>query len=171
MPQILEALVEAAARGFRLPLVWNCGGWESPEALALLDGVVDIYMPDAKYQDDAVAERLSYAPGYRDACRGALREMYRQVGDLRVDERGIARSGLLVRHLVLPGALAGTEALAEFLATEVSPDTYVNVMSQYRPAYRAREFAEIARATSRAEWAEAVESCVAAGLRRLDPRA
>jgi putative pyruvate formate lyase activating enzyme len=168
--QVLAALVTAVDAGLRLPLVWNTGGYDSPEALALLDGVVDIYMPDMKYGDDAIARRYSHAPGYVAVNRAAVREMHRQVGDLVLDGRGIARRGLLVRHLVLPGGLAGTEEVVRFLAREVSPRTYLNLMDQYRPCDRAFEYPELARPLAAAEFARAVELARAEGLERLDDR-
>ncbi len=166
--QILAALERAVADGFALPLVWNCGGYESEKALALLDGVVDLYLPDAKYQEPATAARLSDAPDYPQRCREALREMQRQVGCLTMDARGVARRGLLVRHLVLPGGLAGTAALARFLAEEISPHTYLNIMDQYRPRHRAAGFPEIARRPTRVEIALAFEHARAAGIYRFD---
>ena len=138
-PQILDALDHAAARGLRLPLVWNTGTYERLETLRLLDGVVDVYLPDTKYADAEVARRLSGIDRYPDAMCAALREMHRQVGDLITDERGVAVRGLMVRHLVLPGGLAGTAETMRFIAGELSPDTFVNVMGQYRPAYQAAE--------------------------------
>jgi len=136
VPQILEALVLASGRGLRLPLVYNTGGYDSLATLRLLDGVIDIYMPDMKYADEAVGLALSGVPDYVRRNRVAVREMHRQVGDLELDQRGVARRGLLVRHLVLPGGLAGTVEVARFLVQEVSRDTYLNVMDQYRPAHR-----------------------------------
>ncbi len=127
----------AAERGLRLPFVYNSGGYDAVHTLRLLDGVVDIYMPDMKYSDEAVGERLSGVGDYVARNRAALLEMHRQVGDLELDERGVASRGLLVRHLVLPGGLAGSAATARFLADEVSRDTYINVMDQYRPAFKA----------------------------------
>lgn len=166
--EILEALVVAVARGLRLPLVYNTGGFDSPAALALLDGVVDIYMPDVKYADPAVARRCSRAADYVRVNRAALREMHRQVGDLELDPDGLAVRGLLVRHLVLPGGLAGTAEVVRFLAEEISRNTYLNLMAQYRPAYRAREYPPLNRPLSAAEYAEALALARAAGLRRLD---
>jgi len=168
VPQILAALVCAAAAGLRLPLVYNTGGYDSVATLRLLEGVVDIYMPDMKYADDRVGERLSGVPDYVERNRAAVREMHRQVGDLAVDARGVARQGLLVRHLVLPGGLAGTAEAARFIAQEVSPDTYVNVMDQYHPAYEAGRYAEISRPPTGAEYRKAVGEALAAGLWRLD---
>jgi putative pyruvate formate lyase activating enzyme len=168
VPQILTALVLAADGGLRLPLVCNTGGYDALETLRLLDGVVDIYMPDMKYADEAVAARLSGVSGYPRRNRAAVLEMHRQVGDLELDDRGVARRGLLVRHLVLPGGLAGTAAVARFLAAEVSAGTYLNVMEQYRPAHKAAEHEEIFRRPTVAECQKAAEEALAAGLWRLD---
>jgi putative pyruvate formate lyase activating enzyme len=167
VPQILRALAIAIAGGLRLPLVYNCGGYESLETLRLLDGVFDIYMPDFKYADAEAARVYSAAPQYPEAARAAIREMHRQVGELRMDSRGVALRGLLVRHLVLPHGLAGTAEVARFLA-ELSPDTYVNVMEQYRPCYRAWQYPPLSRRPTRAEMEEALALARAAGLHRLD---
>ena len=167
--QVLEAVLVAAGRGLRLPIVYNTGGYDAPEALALLDGVVDVYLPDVKYGDPALARRWSRVRDYVEVNRAAVKEMHRQVGDLAVDDRGIARRGLLVRHLVLPGGIAGTAEALRFLAEEVSRNTYVNLMDQYRPCHRAREHPELARRPSPAELAEAREAALGLGLSRLDP--
>jgi len=167
VPQILRALVLAAGQGLRLPLVYNCGGYESLQTLRLLDGVVDIYMPDFKYADAAAARQYSGVEGYPEVARAAFAEMHRQVGDLVPDRRGIATRGLLVRHLVLPNGLAGTGEVVRFLAG-LSPGTYVNVMDQYRPCYRAHEHPALTRRPTRAEIQEAVRMARAAGLSRLD---
>ncbi len=169
--QILEALVIAAAAGLRLPLVYNTGGYDSPEALALLDGVVDIYMPDLKYGDAATARRASKIRDYPAVNQAAVKEMHRQVGDLELDAEGLAVRGLLVRHLVLPEGLAGTDAVLRFLADEVSPDTYVNIMAQYRPCYRADEVSELTRRPRADEIREAFALAARHGLKRLDERA
>lgn len=169
--QIIAALAIAAARGLRLPLVYNTGGYDSPEALALLDGIVDIYMPDMKYGDSANAHRWSHARDYWAVNRAAVKEMHRQVGDLVLDEHGIAQRGLLVRHLVLPGDLAGSDRVMEFLAREISPSTYLNIMDQYYPCYRASEHPEIARRITAQEYRAALEAAERHGLRRLDRRA
>ncbi len=168
--QILAALVIAADEGLRLPLVYNSGGYDSPEALKLLDGVVDIYMPDTKYGDPELAKKYSHTPDYVRVNQAAVREMQAQVGDLRLNADGIAERGLLVRHLVLPGGNAGTEQVMQFLAREISPDTYVNVMDQYRPAYRAGEYPELDRMITAAEYEAALEAARKAGLRRIDRR-
>lgn len=167
-PQIVQALVLAREGGLRLPLVWNCGGYESVEALGLLSGIVDIYMPDFKYGDSQIAARYSDAPGYFEAAKGAVSEMHRQVGDLEVVD-GLARRGLLVRHLVLPGGLAGTERVLRFIAEEISRDTFVNVMAQYYPTYRAWEFPELARRITREEYREALALARRFGLVRAGP--
>jgi len=167
---IVGALTVALEAGFHLPVVWNCGGYESVPALRLLDGIVDIYMPDLKYGDDATALRLSGVPDYVGVSRAAVREMHRQVGDLALDEHEAATRGLMVRHLVLPNGLAGTEIAARFLAREISVDTYTNVMDQYRPTYRASSLPEVARPVTNEEVAHADALAVRAGLRRLAHR-
>lgn len=164
-PMIIEALDIAVNNGLNIPIVWNCGGYESPEALEILDGIVDIYMPDFKFFDKEPAKKYLNAEDYPDMARNALKEMYRQVGDLKVDEWGIAVRGLLVRHLVMPGRLAGTKELVEWLAGEISPDTYINIMSQYHPCHKARNFREINRRITDEEYREAVEWGRSAGLR------
>ncbi|MBI2299177.1 MAG: radical SAM protein [Armatimonadetes bacterium] len=164
---ILAALALASERGLHLPVVYNCGGYESLDTLALLDGLVDIYMPDFKYGVEGPDRLYSAAPGYPGICRAALREMHRQVGDLKVDELGLARRGLLLRHLVLPGGLAGSRAVAEFVANEISANTYVNVMGQYRPSHRAAEHPELTRRPTTDELAAARELFREAGLTRL----
>ncbi len=167
--QVLEAVLIAAGRGLRLPIVFNTGGYDALEALALLDGVVDVYMPDMKYSDPALARRYSHVRDYVEVNRAAVTEMHRQVGDLAVDSRGIARRGLLVRHLVLPGGLAGTGEVLRFLAEEVSRETYVNLMDQYRPCHRAAEHPELSRRPTHEELAGAREAARRLRLARLDP--
>jgi putative pyruvate formate lyase activating enzyme len=157
----------AAERGLHLPLVYNSGGYDALQTLYLLDGVVDIYMPDTKYSDDSVGERLSGVRGYSVHNRAAIQEMYRQVGDLVFDDRGVAMRGLLVRHLVLPEGVAGTAETARFIAKEVSRDTYVNIMDAYRPDHKAEVRADISRRVTMAEHALAMRMAKAAGLRRL----
>jgi len=170
VPQMLSALQIAATNGLRVPLVYNCGGYESLETLKILDGIVDIYMPDFKYADPEVGQRLSKTKDYSSVAKTALKEMHRQVGDLVWDDDGIAQRGLLVRHLVLPNGLAGTPELMRFLAEEISPNTYVNVMAQYRPCYRAHEFPDINRRPTSREYQDAVQAALDAGLTRLDDR-
>ena len=168
--QILAALIIAAGRGLRLPLVYNSSGYDSLEALKLLDGVVDIYMPDMKYGDAEFAEKYSHTTDYVRLNQAAVHEMHAQVGDLRLNLDGVAERGLLVRHLVLPNGIAGTEQVMRFLAREISPDTYVNLMEQYRPAYRAGEFPELDRMITAQEYQAAQDIARKAGLHRIDRR-
>ena len=168
--QILAALPLAIAGGLDLPLVYNTGGYDAVETLRLLDGVVDIYMPDFKFWDPGVAADLCQAENYPEMARRALKEMHRQVGDLVVADTGLAVRGLLVRHLVLPGGLAGTREIMEFLAREISPGTYVNVMGQYRPCGRAVAHLLLRQPLSAGEYAEAQRLAREAGLTRLDRR-
>ena len=139
-PQLMGAVDTARSRGLRVPIVYNCGGYESLEMLRLLDGYIDIYMPDAKYWDSHIAEELSDAPCYAEVMRDALKEMHRQVGELHI-ENGIATRGLLVRHLVLPGDLSGSMEIVDFIAREISPHTYINIMDQYHPCHMAQRHA------------------------------
>ena len=164
---ILSALHIAAARGLRLPLVYNTGGFDSLEALQLLDGVVDIYMPDMKYASAQTARFDSKSPNYPQVNQAAVKEMHRQAGDLQLDSQGIALRGLLVRHLVLPHNLAGTEQIVHFLADEISKDTYLNLMDQYHPAYKAARYEKLNRRITPAEFSAALQSAREAGLRRL----
>lgn len=163
---IVEALAIAAREGLTVPLVYNCGGYESVEALRLLDGLVDIYMPDIKYSDDAEAARYSGARDYWERAQEAVLEMHRQVGDLELDSRGIAVRGLLIRHLVLPGGLAGTARVLDFIARRVSSSSWVNVMDQYHPAFKATRIPELSRPVTRSEYLAAVEHARQAGLSR-----
>jgi len=168
--QILAALPLAIDGGLKVPLVYNCGGYDALHTLKILDGVIDIYMPDFKFWDPQVAKDLCQAEDYPDISRQALREMHRQVGDLVMDEHGVARRGLLVRHLVLPDGLAGTKGCMEFLAQELSPHTYVNVMGQYRPCGRAHEHPSLKKFLTGPEHHEALRLALEAGLTRLDRR-
>lgn len=164
--QIVQALVLAVERGLRLPLVYNCGGYESVETLRLLDGIVDIYMPDIKYSSNQMAKRWSGAADYWDVVRLAVKEMHRQVGDLITDELGIARRGLLVRHLVLPNDVAGSEAVLEFVAHEISVDTYINIMDQYYPAFKARTLPPLNRRIRTEEYERVIAFARLLGLHR-----
>ena len=169
-PQILAALDMAATQGLHLPLVYNTGGYDTVETLALLEGVFDIYMPDMKYGDAAIAEAHSEAPDYPAVNFAAVRAMHRQVGDLVLDEEGVAVRGLLVRHLVLPNGLAGTAEVVRFVAEEVSKDTYINVMAQYRPCHRASGDPALDRRITAEEYQDALRLAERAGLHRLDDR-
>ncbi len=166
-PQIVKALKIAIEKGLHIPLVYNCGGYESCRTIELLEGIVDIYMPDMKYGDNATAKRYSNAGDYVERCFAAVKEMHAQVGDLKIDERGLAWRGLLIRHLVLPNGLAGSESVMKFIATELSKDSYVNIMAQYRPMYRAFEYKELSRYIRMAEYREVIAIARRYGLHRL----
>lgn len=166
-PQLLAALPLAIGQGFRLPLVYNCGGYESLEVIQLLDGIVDIYLPDIKFLDAAASDRyLDGAADYSEVVRTILKEMHRQVGDLVLDEHGIAQRGLIVRHLVMPGLTQDSQAILRFIADELSPQTYINIMDQYRPCFQAGRSPEIARRTTPAEHRAVVEMARGLGLHR-----
>lgn len=168
--QILEALVIAADNGLSIPLVYNSSGYDRVETLALLDGVIDIYMPDFKFWEPASAERFAEAPDYPLRARQAVAEMHRQVGDLECDPRGLAIRGLLVRHLVMPEGVEESREIMEFLGHDISRNTYVNIMDQYRPCGRASEFPPLNRTITREEYDRVVALAWAAGLTRLDER-
>lgn len=174
VPQIIAAVSIAAQNGLRLPIVYNTGGYDSLSALRLLDGVIDIYMPDMKYASQQIARVYSKIPHYPQSNQAAVKEMYRQVGDLQIDAQGLAKRGLLVRHLVLPNGLAGTAEIVHFLAEEISPNTYLNLMDQYRPAFNVsqypNQFSKLRRPVNSQEYQEAVQLAQAAGLHRLDER-
>jgi putative pyruvate formate lyase activating enzyme len=172
VPQILEALVIAVEDGLRLPIVYNTSAYDSMDSLHQMDGVVDIYMPDFKIWDARLALKYLLARDYPEAARRAIREMHRQVGELKMDEHGLAKRGVLVRHLVMPGGVAGTREIMKFLAREVSPHTYVNVMAQYHPAWKvsSEKFGEINRRLTPREYAAAVAAAQEAGLYRFDER-
>lgn len=168
VPQILEALVIAAGQGLSIPLVYNSGGYDSVETLQLLEGIVDIYMPDMKYSDEAIANRLSGASEYPAINLAAVKEMHRQVGDLELDDKGIASRGLLVRHLVLPFNQAGTKDIVRFLAEEISQNSYINIMAQYQPCYKATTNPLLNRPLRPEEFQEALKWTKEAGLHRID---
>ncbi len=168
VPHILEALELAVSTGLYLPLVYNSGGYDSVETLELLDGIVDIYMPDMKYSDAKTAEQLSGIEDYPEINKAAIKEMHRQVGDLQIDEQGIAQRGLLVRHLVLPDRLAGTQGVTRFLAQEVSTNTYLNIMAQYHPCYKAFDIPSLSRPVNTQEFYEAIDLAHQQGLYRLN---
>jgi len=172
VPQIIEALPRAIEGGLRVPIVYNTSAYDSMESLELMDGIVDIYMPDFKYWDQEMARKYSKAPDYPAVARRTIKEMYRQVGDLVLDENGLARRGVLLRHLVMPGKVAGTQEIMRWLAQELSATTYVNVMPQYYPAGKVSgaEYAEINRPVTPSEYQRAMEEAARAGLCRLDAR-
>ncbi|MGI6660998.1 MAG: radical SAM protein [Bacillota bacterium] len=167
VPNIVAAVRLAAGKGLNTPIVYNTGGYDSLETLEVLDGIVDIYMPDMKYGESGPAEEFSMAPDYPEVNFEAVKEMHRQVGDLVTDKNGVAVRGLLVRHLVLPGGMAGTEKVMEFIATHISKDTYVNIMAQYRPYYKAVGHPVIGRRVSGTEYHHALDIARQAGLTRV----
>ena len=168
VPQILAALLRAVEGGLRIPLVYNSSGYDSAPTLDLLAGAVDIYLPDLKFWLPATAGRYADAPDYPDIARQAIRRMHRQVGDLEAGADGLARRGLLVRHLLMPGQGEETAAILGFLATEISPSTYVNIMAQYHPCGQAERFPELCRGVSGAEYRQALACARSLGLARLD---
>jgi putative pyruvate formate lyase activating enzyme len=164
-PQLVKATAMAAGKGLRLPIVWNCSGYENVETIELLDGIVDIYMPDIKYSDNEASERYSHAADYFERCQEAVQEMHRQVGDLRLDARGIACRGLLIRHLVLPNSLAGSGEVLKFVAS-LSKDIYINLMAQYRPCGEAYQYKELNRRPTSTEYSNVVAVAKKLGLHR-----
>ena len=165
VPQIVRAIALAADAGLRIPIVYNCGGYESIETLKALEGIVDIYMPDIKFSGKQQARKYLNAPDYPEVVKAALVEMHRQVGVLQVDSDGIAYRGLLVRHLVMPGGLAGSGEFARFIAQEISKRTYVNIMAQYHPEYRASEFPELTKSDIWDQYVRAVEEFARFGIK------
>lgn len=170
VPQILSALEVAVPRGLSLPLVYNTGGYDSVDTLKLLDGVFDIYMPDFKFWDPAIAKAACNAENYPEVAQQALMEMHRQTGDLVMDDTGIAQRGILLRHLVLPSGLSGTREIMRFIARRVSKNTYVNIMSQYRPCGRAGDIKELSVHPSNKDYETAVQAAEEEGIKRLDRR-
>jgi len=166
-PQIFDALISAKRQGLHLPVVYNCGGYENPEFIQELEGLVDIYMPDVKYASDQAAEKYSGIKAYASWCKKALREMQRQVGDLVINNKGVAERGLLVRHLVLSNETAGSKEVIDFIAENISPYTYINIMDQYHPSFRAKEYRELSRRVFRQEVDEVVQYAKAKGLQRI----
>jgi len=164
LPQILKSLKIAITAGLKIPLVYNTGGYELPAIIKLLDGIIDVYLPDMRYADEKAAARFSAAPGYPEYNRQAIKEMYRQVGAAQMDANGIIRRGLIIRHLVLPNNAAGTEKILRFIAENLSRDTYISLMSQYLPYHKAEAFKEINRRLSLKEYAGAKEIMARYGL-------
>jgi len=168
VPQILSALMIAVENGLTVPLVYNSSGYDRVETLKMLDGVIDIYMPDFKFWDPEIADAVCGAPDYPDAARKSITEMHRQVGDLKTAKSGLATRGLLIRHLVMPEGLAGTRDIMRFIATEISMHTYVNIMPQYRPCGHAHDFKPFARRITVEEYQEAIREAREEGITRLD---
>ena len=167
LPNIINALVIAAEKGLKIPLVYNSNGYEKVETLEMLDGIIDIYLPDIKYSSNGTAMDISNAPKYFDLNKAAIKEMYRQVGNLKLDKNGIAVSGLLVRHLVLPNDLAGSQKAMKFLANEISKDVHVGIMAQYKPCYKAVNDAQLGRTLTHEEYRKAVAWAKEAGLHNI----
>ena len=167
VPQIIKSLQIAIERGLKIPLVYNTSSYDSLSVLKLLDGIFDIYLPDARYSDDKIALKYSNAPRYFEIMKDSIKEMHRQVGDLILNENGIAIRGVLVRHLVLPNGLAGSEKIFEFIAKEISPNTFVNIMNQYFPYFKSFQFPELSRRITNDEFEKAVLLAKKAGLKRL----
>jgi putative pyruvate formate lyase activating enzyme len=167
VPQIIKALEIAIEMGLKIPLVYNTSAYDSVEVLKLLDGIFDIYLPDAKYSDNKIALKYSLAPNYFEIMKAAIKEMHRQVGDLVVNEKGIAVRGLIVRHLVLPNKLAGSEKVFEFISKEISKNTFLNIMDQYWVAYKAPQYPEISRRITKEEFEEAINLAKKFGLKRI----
>jgi putative pyruvate formate lyase activating enzyme len=167
-PQLVKAIKIASQKGLNLPIVWNCGGYENIEIIKLLEGIVDIYMPDMKYGDNEPGKKYSIPPipDYWDRNREAIKEMHRQVGDLKVDKRGIAKQGLLIRHLVLPDDIAKSENILKFIAKEISKNSYVNIMAQYYPAGLAFKFPELNRPVTEKEFLKVIQIAKKLGLKR-----
>ncbi|MCP2520264.1 radical SAM protein [SCandidatus Aminicenantes bacterium Aminicenantia_JdfR_composite] len=170
VPQILKALEIAIKKGLRVPLVYNTGAYDSLETIKILNGIIDIYMPDFKYADSEVAKKYSHAPDYPEVAKKAIKEMHNQVGDLVINEKGIAERGLLIRHLVLPNGLAGTEKIMKFIAEEISKNTYVNIMDQYYPCGEVYSDLYLNRRITPEEYNEAIEYAKKEGIHRLDKR-
>ena len=169
LPQIIEALIIAKEKGLTLPLVYNSGGYDSKEVLQIIKGIFDIYMPDMKYSDNELAKKYSLVDNYWDVCKEAVLEMYSQVGDLRVNEEGIALRGLIIRHLVLPNNLASSFKIIDFIAEKISLHTYLNIMDQYWPCYKAYNFSELSRKITLKEYKEVIDYALKKGLSRGFP--
>ena len=167
MPMILRSLQIAFKKGLNIPIVYNCGGYESLHAIKLLEGIVDIYMPDFKYIDPQMAKKYSCAEDYPEAAKAAIKEMHRQVGDLIID-KGVALRGLLVRHLILPEGIAGTADVVKFIAEQISKNTYINIMDQYHPCYKAFDNPPLNKSITSKEYKEALRLAQEAGLKRID---
>jgi putative pyruvate formate lyase activating enzyme len=165
-PHIIKAFKLAKEKGLIIPIVHNNSGYENVSTLKLFEGIVDIYMSDAKYAESETSYKFAHTPDYPEMNKLAIKEMHRQVGDLVVDENGLAKKGLLIRHLMLPGKIAETEKIAGFIAEEISKDSYFNLMGQYQPNYKASNFPEIYRNVTKEEFKEAAKSAQKAGLHR-----
>jgi putative pyruvate formate lyase activating enzyme len=169
VPHLVKALRLAIQKGFTLPLVYNNGGYDNVEVIRMLDGIVDIYLPDFKYQDEAPAVKYSSgASNYPEVAAAVIKEMHRQVGELQLDSKGVAHRGLIIRHLVMPGNIAGTDRFVEWVAKELTATSYVNLMAQYRPEHKAFDYPEISRPITAQEWNQARSWAKTAGLIHVD---
>ncbi len=168
VPQIIQALEKAVNQGLNIPIVYNTGGYDRPETLKLLRGIVDIYMPDIKYADNQAAKKYSDVLNYWDVVQKAVKEMHQQVGDLQLNRKGVAQRGLLIRHLVLPNNIANSQEIMRFLADKISKDTYINIMDQYYPTYQARQHSKLSRELTSDEFEKVVTAAKLAGLHRFD---
>ncbi len=168
VPMMLRALELAKAKGLSIPIVYNCGGYESLHVIKLLEGLIDIYMPDFKYSDPQMSLKYSDAADYPEIAKTVIKEMYRQVGDLKIYDTGVAVRGLLVRHLVLPEGIAGTAGVVKFISREISKNTYINIMDQYHPCFRAFDMPPLNRRITDKEYRDAIQLALDAGLKRID---
>ncbi len=166
-PQLVKSIEIGVKKGLTIPIVWNCSGYENVEVIKLLEGIVDIYLPDIKYGKTDLAKKYSNAPDYFERCKEAVTEMYRQVGNLKLDKHKIACRGLIVRHLVLPKNQAGSKEVFEYLS-DLSKDVYVNIMDQYRPEGRAAQYKKLDRRTTSKEFSKAIQLAKKLGLNNLD---
>jgi putative pyruvate formate lyase activating enzyme len=163
----LKSLEIAIEKGLKIPLVYNTSSYDSLEVLKLLDGIIDIYLPDARYSDNKIALKYSNAPNYFEVMKAAIKEMHKQVGDLVVNEEGIAVRGVIIRHLVLPNKLAGSEKIFEFISKEISKNTFLNIMDQYWPAYKAHQYPELSKRITKEEFQEAINLAKKFSLKRI----
>jgi len=166
VPQIIESLKIAIELGLNLPIVYNCGGYESTDVIEKLDGIIDIYMPDAKFGDNDIAEKYTGAKNYVNHLEATLIEMQRQVGVLEINNKGLAKRGILIRHLIMPNNIAGSEKVLKFIAEKISKDSFVNIMSQYRPSYKANEYPELAQRITSNDMVNVLEVAKDLGLQR-----
>ncbi|KPK42999.1 MAG: radical SAM protein [Omnitrophica WOR_2 bacterium SM23_29] len=164
LPQILKALILAIPQGLKLPLVYNTSGYELPETIKLLDGIVDIFLPDMRYSDNEMSARYSNAPDYPEYNQASVKQMYRQLEEAKFDEQGLIKKGLIIRHLVLPNNIAGTARIMHFIAQEISAHTYISLMSQYLPCHNADKFPELFRRMSEQEYNQAKKIMLNSGL-------
>jgi len=168
VPQILESLLVACPKGLKIPLVYNTGGYDSPDTIKKLKGIFDIYLPDIKYSDNSYAEKYSNAPDYWDNCKSSVKEMHNQTGTFSTDLSGVAVKGLMVRHLILPNDLSGSCKILEFIASEISKDTYINIMDQYHPCYKSYEYKELQKRITSSELNSVIEYAKKLGLKKTE---